>query len=151
MKTSIYGNNFIKGFERLELVPYICSGGWWTIGYGHAISKADKPTSNSYSSQKWSITEEQANELLAKDLATSERAISRLVRVALNQNQFDALSSFTFNLGSGALQASTLRAKINRGEFDSAAYEFDRWVLAGGRRLLGLVRRRRAERILFQS
>lgn len=143
MKTSEYGTNFIKGFERLELVAYKCSGGWWTIGYGHAISKTEKPD--------WTLNNEaDAITLLQKDLLVAERAVSRLVRVALNQNQFDALSSFTFNLGSGALQASTLRAKINRGEFGGAALEFDRWILAGGRRLLGLVRRRKAERLLFQ-
>jgi len=143
MKTSELGIAFIKQFESLRLYPYKCSGGWWTIGYGHAISRLEQP--------KWIISEEEADRILEKDLDVTERAISRLIRVALNQNQFDALSSFTFNLGSGALQRSTLRQKINRGEYSDAADEFNRWVLAAGRRLAGLVRRRMAERLMFLS
>jgi GH24 family phage-related lysozyme (muramidase) len=86
-----------------------------------------------------------------RDLAPREVAVSRLITVPLNQNQFDALVSFVFNLGSGALQCSTLRRRLNAGAYLEAADEFPKWVYAGGRKLKGLVRRREAERILFLS
>lgn len=143
MRTSKLGVNFIKRFEQLRLEPYKCSAGWWTIGYGHAISKTEKPS--------WEIDESQANKMLGMDLATSERAISRLIRVPLMQNQFDALVSFTFNLGSGALQRSTLRMKLNRGEFEDVPEEFLKWNKAGGRILKGLTRRRLAEATIFMK
>ena len=143
MRTSKAGTNFIKGFEQLKLVPYKCSGGWWTIGYGHAISKTEKPY--------WEVTEEMAEWFLEKDVAKSEGAVDRLIRVSLTQNQFDALVSFTFNLGGGALQRSTLRQKLNRGEYDEIPDEFMKWVRAGGFVLKGLVRRRTAEGRIFMT
>ncbi|MBN8542806.1 MAG: lysozyme [Alphaproteobacteria bacterium] len=88
---------------------------------------------------------------LRKDLRVAEQAVMRLIHVPLTQNQFDALVSFTFNLGSGALQRSTLRRKINRGEHEAAAREFSKWVFAGGKRLSGLVRRRQAEGKLYMK
>jgi lysozyme len=141
MKTSKAGVDFIKGYEKLKLQPYKCSGGWWTIGYGHAISKTDKPD--------WSVTPTEAIELLERDLSKAEGAVGRYIRVRLVQCQFDALVSFTFNAGTGALQSSTLRQKLNRGEYDDAANEFGRWIIAGGQRSLGLIRRREAERRLY--
>lgn len=95
------------------------------------------------------ITEEEGIELLMLDIAKFERAVERLITAPLNQNQFDALVSFSFNLGSGSLQNSTLRRRVNRSEYERAADEFPRWVFAGGRKLKGLVRRRYAERELF--
>ena len=80
-----------------------------------------------------------------------ERAVLRLWPVPLTQGQYDALVSFSFNLGAGALQSSTLRRKIMRGDYEGAADEFPRWVFAGGRRMVGLVRRREAKRALFLS
>jgi lysozyme len=76
-------------------------------------------------------------------------AVLRHIRVPLEDGQFNALCSFVFNLGSGALQSSTLRRKINRGDYIGAANEFPRWVYAGGRKLKGLVRRREHERLMF--
>ena len=73
----------------------------------------------------------------------------RLIRVPLEDSRFDALGSFTFNLGAGALQRSTLRRKVNRQEHAAVPAEFGRWVWAGGRRLKGLVRRREAEAVLY--
>ena len=81
----------------------------------------------------------------------AERAVLRLITVPLSDGQFDALVSFTFNLGSGALQRSTLRRKVNRQEYEDAALEFGKWVWAGGRRLKGLINRRKAEAALFLS
>ena len=97
------------------------------------------------------ISETEAEALLLRDLETSEGWVSRLIKTALTENQYSALTSFTFNLGAGALQRSTLRMKLNRGEFQNAADEFPKWRMAGGRILAGLVRRRAAERALFLS
>ncbi len=88
------------------------------------------------------IDETEAEVLLRRDVKTAERAVLRLIRVPLEDGRFDALCSFTFNLGSGALQRSTLRRKANREEHGAVPTEFRRWVWAGGRKLKGLVRRR---------
>ncbi len=81
----------------------------------------------------------------------AKRSVLRLITVPLTNSQFDALVSFTFNLGGGALQRSTLRRKVNREEHDDVPAEFLRWVWAGGKKLRGLVRRREAELLLYQS
>lgn len=140
------GVQLIKTFEGFSSIPYICQAGVNTIGYGHAIRKGEK-----WDNPNAIITEEEAIELLRQDVNIAERAVLRLIRVPLEDWHFDSLVSFTFNLGSGALQASTLRRRLNEGDYYGASLQFDRWVYGGGRRLPGLVRRRRAERILFQS
>jgi len=94
---------------------------------------------------------EDVEELLRRDLGVAERAVLRLIRVPLADGQFDALASFTFNLGSGALQRSTLRRKVNREEHAEMPAEFMRWVWAGGRKRKGLVRRRAAEVGLYAA
>lgn len=137
--TSQAGINLIKSFEGCRLKAYQDSVGVWTIGYGH--------TSGVYSGM--TITEEQAEAFLKADLGTSERAVNRLVTYIINQNQFDALVSFTFNLGSGNLAESTLLKKLNKGDITGAANEFDKWIYAGGEVLKGLVRRRAAEKEMF--
>lgn len=141
MKTSKNGIELIKKWEGLSLTSYTDSVGVWTIGYGH--TKTAKPHQR--------ITEKQAEELLRQDLASHEVFVNRYVKVELTQNQFDALSSFVFNLGGGALQKSTLLKKLNKEDYEGAAAEFDKWVNAGGKRLQGLVNRRKAERELFES
>jgi len=88
---------------------------------------------------------------LGIELAQFERRVRRLFSIDLEQHQFDPILSFTYNLGAGALQASTLRKKILRYDMDGAVREFDRWVFAGGRKLAGLVRRRAAEREMFEG
>ena len=95
------------------------------------------------------IDEATAEELLRRDVESAERAVLRLIRVPLEDGQFDALSSFAFNLGAGALQRSTLRRKVNREEHDAVPAEFGRWVWAGGRKLKGLIRRREAEAVIY--
>lgn len=133
----------IKLFEGFSPRPYICPAGWRTIGWGHVILPEEKFTI---------ISPEEAEELLRKDLLHAENAVLRLIKVPLSDGAFDALVSFTFNLGAAALQRSTLRMKLNRGEpKEEVAAEFLRWVYAGGRRLKGLVRRRVAEMALFLS
>lgn len=142
---TVSGIEFIKNFEAYSPIPYICPAGYITIGYGHVVTENEK---NNF---KKEISKEEAEELLKKDLHKSEKAILRLISVPLTNNQFDALCSFVFNAGSGALQRSTLRAKLNREEYEDAADEFLKWIWAGGRILNGLVKRRRAERDLFIS
>jgi lysozyme len=97
------------------------------------------------------VDEDEALDLLRKDVAVAERAVLRLINVPLTQGQFDALVSFTFNLGSGALQRSTLRRKVNREEHDDVPAEFMKWVWAGGRKLKGLVKRRKAEVAFYRG
>lgn len=134
------GKNLIKRFEGFSPHVYLDSAGLQTVGVGHLIKK-DEDFSEG-------ISEEQAQNLLARDLYQSERAVLRLISVPLTDNQFDALASFTFNLGGGSLQRSTLRQRINRGDYELAD-EFVKWCKAGGKVIKGLLRRRIAERRLF--
>ena len=115
------------------------------MGYGATRSSNSRP----FNLEMEPITEAEAEALLIRDLESSEGWVSRLIKTALTENQYSALTSFTFNVGAGALQRSTLRMKLNRGEYQGAADEFPKWRMAGGRILAGLVRRRTAERALF--
>jgi lysozyme len=136
------GLDLIKHFESFSGTVYLDCVGVPTIGYGHAVKHGESFTS---------ITKEYAEYLLAKDVEIAEKAVLRLVSVPLSDAQFSALVSFVFNLGAGALQRSTLRSKLNRGEYVDASDEFRKWVWAGGKKLNGLIRRREAERRLFLS
>ncbi len=135
------GLNLIKGFEGLRLSAYQDSAGVWTIGYGH--------TGGVRPGQR--ISQAQAEQYLRSDVRWAEQAVRDNVKVPLSQNQFDALVSFTFNVGAGALKDSTLLKKLNAGDYAGAQAEFGRWVNAGGQRLEGLVRRRAEEAQLFGS
>jgi lysozyme len=97
------------------------------------------------------IDDARAIELLEKDVASAERAVLRFIAVPLTDGQFNALVSFTFNLGSGALQRSTLRRKVNREEHADVPAELMKWVWAGGRKLKGLMKRRKAEIYLYRA
>lgn len=141
-RTSDSGKNIIKEFEGLRLKPYKCPAGYWTIGWGHRISDGEYEDG---------ITVEQAEQLLNNDLYRFERHVNKSVEVKLNQNQFDALVSFSFNVGTGAFSKSTLLKKLNNGDYDGAANEFPRWNKGGGKVLKGLVRRRQMEKKLFES
>lgn len=144
MKTSSDGLALIKRFEGFSAEPYLCPAGWWTIGYGHVMTPTERTT---YAS----IGEDWAERWLASDVASAENAVRQLITVPLHQNQFDALVSFTFNLGTGVLQRSTLRRVINRGETTSIPSQWMRWVWGGGQKLSGLARRRAAELALYLS
>jgi len=135
------GIELIKQFEGCKLTAYQDSVGVWTIGYGHTkgVKKGDK------------ITQAQADEYLRQDAAVAADDVTRLVKVELNQDQFDALVSFTFNLGAKNLASSTLLKRLNEGNYRAAADQFGRWVFAGDVLLQGLVKRRAAERELFLS
>lgn len=134
------GLELIKRFEGFSRTVYHCVAGHPTIGYGHVLRPGES----------WdAITEAQAEQLLRQDVAVAERAVEALISVPLSDNRFAALVSFTFNLGSGALQRSTLRQKVNRGEHEAVPEELCRWVWAGGRRYAGLLRRRQAEAAMY--
>jgi lysozyme len=145
MKASLKGIELIKQFEGFSAKPYLCPANYLTIGYGHVITKKEKLGPH----HSPLITKIQAEELLRQDLQKFESAVKKLISVPLTQNQFDALVSFTYNLGAGALQRSTLRQKINRKEHQLAATEFLKWVYADGRKLAGLLARRQAESTLY--
>ena len=142
MKTSPAGIALIKKFEGFSPVPYKCPAGVLTIGYGHVIREGELFTS---------LHEHQADALLKRDLVNREQAVKLLVKVPLTQGQFDALVSFVYNLGAGALKSSTLLKRLNEGKYEQAADNFQRWVFVGKKRLAGLERRRGAEWALFTS
>jgi lysozyme len=137
------GLDLIKRFEGFSPTIYICPAGYPTIGYGHVVRNEEKERFNA------GIDQEQGEDLLRCDAQVAERAVLRLITVPLTDGQFDALVSFTFNLGSGALQRSTLRRKVNREEHEDVPAQFKRWVWAGGRKLRGLYIRRKAESGLY--
>ncbi|WP_010049637.1 lysozyme [Carnobacterium maltaromaticum] len=139
MKISQNGRNLIKEFEGMRLTAYQDSVGVWTIGYGH--------TKGVYPGMQ--ISEQQANAFLDEDIKTHAVGIFNFVTVQLNQNQFDALVSFHFNLGPYILQGSTLLTYLNNKNWQLAANEMMAYVHAGGQVLPGLVRRRKAESKLF--
>lgn len=130
----------IKEFEGFEPVAYLDAVKIPTIGYGHVVRRGEKFTQ---------LSESEATELLCRDLMQFEACVSAMVEVDLTQAQFDALCSFTFNVGCGKLESSTLLRKLNAGLYEQAADEFLRWDKAGGKRLAGLTRRREAERSMF--
>ena len=141
MKASQKAIELIKTWEGCKLEAYLCSANVWTIGVG--TTKGVKPGMK--------ITQAQADEMLHRDLAEFESAITRLVKVPLTQNQADALICFVYNIGIGAFSGSTLLKKLNTKDYAGAANEFGRWTKAGGKVLLGLERRRKAEKQLFLS
>ena len=140
--TNKKGIELIKLFEGFKSEPYVCAGGYLTIGYGHKLLPSDPYKI---------ITQEKAVQILENDLRRMERSVLKYINVEINDDQFAALVSFTFNVGSAALQRSVLRQKINYGHYDDGAKEFLKWVYAGGRKIMGLVRRRNIESNLFNS
>lgn len=139
MKTSKNGLDLIKQFEGCRLKAYRCPAGVLTIGYGH--------TQGVYDGQI--ITNSQANDYLRSDIAKFEKSVNDLVKVKVTQNMFDALVSFTYNLGAGALKNSTLLKYLNCEDYEEASLEFGKWNKAGGKVLSGLVKRRSLEKKLF--
>lgn len=143
-KTSQTGIDLIKRFEGFVPTPYVCEGGKLTVGYGHVILPHEKDRLKH-------VTKEQAEAILRDDVVIAEDAVNRLVTVPITQGTFDALVSFTFNLGAGALQRSTLLELLNQKNYAAADKQLPRWVFAGGKKLRGLERRRAAEQELFQD
>lgn len=133
--------DLVKQFEGCRLDAYADVVGVWTIGFGHTGGVCEGR----------SCTQEQADAWLADDLQRASQGVLALVRVPLTQGQLDAMTSFAFNLGVGALAKSTLLKDVNMGIFDVAANEFPKWSNAGGKVVPGLLRRRLAEQALFKS
>lgn len=141
MKCSKEGLALIKKFEGCRLESYRCSANVLTIGYGHTGGVLETDV----------ITQDDADKLLEEDIAKFEKYVNDNVIVELNQSQFDALVAWTFNLGVGNLRQSTMLKKLNEGDYKSVPFEMRRWNKAGGKTLDGLIRRRQAESLLFES
>ncbi|MBC8946945.1 lysozyme [Xenorhabdus indica] len=144
MEISTKGLECIKQYEGLKLKAYPdpATGGIpWTIGYGH--TKDVKPGQV--------ITEQQAEAFLLDDLKLIYLTFESAVKVSLTQGQFDALCSFIFNCGAGNFARSTLLKKLNAGDYQGAADEFQRWNKAAGKVMNGLTKRRASERQMFLS
>jgi lysozyme len=148
----------IKKDEGVRTKPYRCPALLWTVGVGHVIDpnhirvKFDD-RKNLPIPDGWDrvLSMAEVDAILAQDLATFERGVLRLCPSGLTQGRFDALVSFSFNVGLGNLQRSTIRMKHNRGDFEGAAESFMAWTKAGGKELPGLVKRRKHERALYES
>jgi len=147
----------MKHHEGVRFKPYRCPAYLWTIGVGHLMypSQARLPMIDRMSVQLTPqdnkiFTKEEVNAILRKDLSNFERGVTNFCGV-LNQNRFDALVSFSFNLGLGTLQRSTLRQKVLRGDHEGAAQEFLKYCKAGGKILPGLLKRRQYESSLYLS
>lgn len=158
MKVSQKCVEMIKHHEGVRTKPYQCPALLWTVGVGHVIvpehgrlkleERRNLPIPDGWNRV---VPMGEVDDILKKDLARFESGVSRLCPVSLTQGQFDALVSFSFNVGLGNLQRSTIRMKVNRGDMDGAAEAFLDWTKAGGKVLKGLVSRRNDERALFLS
>jgi len=133
-------DNLLKKFEGCKLKAYRCPAGILTIGYGHT-SAAGAPEVK----EGMTITQDEAESILKNDLVKYEQPVAAMVKVDLEQNQFDVLVDFAYNAGVGALKTSTLLKKVNAGDFDAVPDELMKWTKGGGKVLPGLVRRRQAE------
>lgn len=138
---STEGLSLIKLFEGCKLEAYKCAAGVWTIGYGSTKGVKEGDT----------ITQEEAEQLLLKDVAVYEKAVSKAVNVLLEQNQYDSIVSWTFNLGGANLNSSTLLKRVNAQDWEDVPHQMRRWNKANGKVLEGLVRRREAEALLFEG
>ena len=141
MNISKEGLALIKKFEGCELEAYRCPAGVWTIGFGTIkdVKEGDR------------ITKDEANHLLEEEMIEYESYINDMVDVPLEQNQFDALCSWVFNLGPKNLSESTLLRVLNDGKYEEVPQQIKRWNKANGEVLTGLIRRREAEALLFQG
>lgn len=143
MKTSSVGLELIQRAEGWVDHPYIDAGGW-SIGYGSRLSKAQLAH---YTGK--TISRDEGTELMRGKLNTIEMELNDRIKVPVTQNQFDALVSFTYNLGTTNFNNSTLLKELNKSNYEAAADELRKWVKSGGKTLGGLVARREEERTLF--
>jgi lysozyme len=146
----------IKHHEGVKATAYRCPARLWTIGVGHVIDPnharvpfADRLSLELPAGWNRTLSKDEIDDILRKDLARFEAGVKRLCPGELTQGQFDALVSFAFNVGLGSLQKSSLRMKHNRADFQGAADEFLKWAKAGGKVLKGLLKRREDERALY--
>jgi lysozyme len=145
------GAKLVKHFESCKekkgdvYHPYKCPAGVLTIGWGHTNHHGRKFDAHS----RWSLAD--CDQAFMEDMGGFEQAVRKHVTVPLAPYQFDALVSFTYNCGEGALKSSTLLKKVNKIDWDGAALEFHKWNKANGKKLNGLVRRRASESLMFQN
>jgi len=158
MKVSDKALKVIRHHEGVRTKPYQCPALLWTVGVGHVIdpTHAKVPLAERKAlpiPDGWNrtLTTDEVDDILKRDLANFERGVERYCPVTLTQGQFDALVSFSFNVGLGTLQRSTLRQKVLRGDMEGAADEFLKYTIGGGKVLKGLVTRRNDERAMFVS
>ena len=141
MKISQEGLSLIKKFEGCELEAYKCAAGVWTIGYGSTKGVKEGDT----------LTEEETDNLLLHEMDEYEGYVLEAVEMPLSQHQFDAIVSWTFNLGPSNLKASTMLKVLNKGNYEDVPAQIKRWNKASGKVLEGLIRRREAEALLFEG
>jgi len=158
MKVSDKAIEMIKHHEGVRFKPYQCPAKLWTIGVGHVLypdqSKIPVDQRGTYAlrpEDNRQFSKEEVDGILRNDLDRFERGVEKFCPVALTQGQFDGLVSFSFNVGLGTLQRSTLRQKVLRGDKEGAAEELLKYCMAGGKVLKGLQNRRLDERALFLS
>jgi lysozyme len=143
MQYSKDGLHLTEQFEGVRLTAYpdpATGGDPWTIGYGHTGPEVHSGMT---------ITQEQAENYLMQDVAKAAADVNAKVTVEITQGEFDALVDFAFNCGCGNLNGSTLLKKLNAGDYEGAAHEFEKWDMAAGKHMAGLLRRRQAEELLF--
>lgn len=148
----------IRHHEGVKATAYRCPARLWTIGVGHVIDPnharvpfADRLNLELPAGWNRTLSQDEINDILRKDLARFEAGVHRLCPGEMTQGQFDALVSFSFNVGLGSLQKSSLRMKHNRGDYEGAAEEFLKWAKAGGKVLKGLLKRREDEKALYSK
>jgi lysozyme len=156
MQMSEHGLGLLEKWEGFELNVYKDSAGLPTIGVGHLLTKSElssgKIMINGVPVQySGGLTNQQVLDLLGQDVEPAEKAVNNGVKVVLNQNQFDALVSFTFNVGVGAFTASTLLKVLNQQQFTEVPTQFLRWTRSGGQVVQGLVNRRQNEISLWNG
>lgn len=156
MQVGQRGKNLFKEWEGLVTHEYLDSGGAPTIGIGHLLTRSER-TSGKISiggqalDYRNGITEQQCWDLLDEDLGGTEAMINETVKVSLNQNQFDALVSFAFNVGDGAFRSSTLLRLLNQGQYDQVPAQLRRWNMDNGHVVQGLINRRNKEIALWNT
>ena len=158
MNVSYKAIKMIQHHEGIRNKPYRCPAKLWTIGVGHVMYPEqgklkidDRMSVELLPADNRVFTQAEVDSILKADLARFEAGVSKLITVPLTQGMFDALVSFSFNVGLGTLQRSTLRTKLNRGDKEGAAEELLKYCMAGGKILKGLQNRRIDERALFLS
>jgi lysozyme len=156
MEISDYGKKKIKEWEGSRARPYQDAGGKLTVGVGHLLTRSELASGKIWIQGQAvryadGLSDRQILDLLGQDVAGAEQAINDGVEVELSQNQFDALVSFTFNVGSAAFKNSTLLRRLNQGDYEAVPAQLRRWVRCNGRVVQGLVHRREEEIELWNA
>ena len=156
MQVGQRGKNLFKEWEGLVTHEYLDSGGAPTIGIGHLLTRSERTSGKvviggQALDYRNGLTEQQCWDLLDQDLSGSQGTVNDAVKVSLNQNQFDALVSFVFNVGDGAFRGSTLLRVLNQGQYDQVPNQLKRWNMDNGHVVQGLVNRRAKEIALWNT